>query len=486
MEKTKGKQSVTKIECAMRFIESEIKQKMIRSGEKVWSVRQLAARLQYSVSTVVEAYMRLVALGILESRRGAGYFVAVRSSTQISLKAFEQYNREIDPLWISRQSLNSSPNMLKVGCGWLPTEWMPEQVIRRALKTVAKDSAEILTEYADPLGLLELRQYIARKNEKYNLVIRPEHILLTDSATQAMDLIFRTLLNAGDIILVDDPCYFNFLALTQAHDLKAIAIPFTEHGPELEQFEKALQHRPKLYLTNAGFQNPTGASLSLQSAFRVAKLAEQANLVIVEDDVFSEFEYSPAPRYSALMGLDHVIQIGSFSKTLSASVRCGYIASNATKIEQLIDLKIATHFSSGRLNAEIIYQTLIDSNYQKHIAEIRDRLAKCMQHAIVNLNEIGIETPIVPKGGLFIWCRIPDDIDTSALAQCCLDKGIILAPGRAFSLSEKSHKNLRFNVAQMTQIDIFQTLNAALNELRMSKEKASHHIQHNPKGLNVL
>jgi DNA-binding transcriptional MocR family regulator len=151
-------------------------------------------------------------------------------------------------------------------------------------------------------------------------------------------------------VLVDDPCYFNFHALLRAHRVRIVGVPYTPNGPDTVQFEQVLaEHRPRLYITNSALHNPTGATLSPVTAHRVLKLADQFGLTIVEDDIFADFEPEPAPRLAAFDGLDRVIQIGSFSKTLSASVRCGYIAARPDWIEGLIDLKIATSFGGGGL-----------------------------------------------------------------------------------------------------------------------------------------
>ncbi len=455
----------TKIDKVITLIHEQIQQKKLITGSRLLSVRQLAQQLDYSVSTVVEAYARLTAQGILESRTGSGYYVAGRKKL-VPQQNQVQYDRAIDPLWISRQSLQASTEVIKAGCGWLPTTWMPESVIRRALKNVAKSDVSTLVDYPVPHGHLGLRQWIAHKNEFLDLSVNASQILITDSATQSIDLLFRNLLKAGDVILIDDPCYFNFLALCKVHNLQVIAIPFTENGPSVEHFEQALQYQPKAYLTNAGIHNPTGASLSVATAYRIAKLAEQANLTIIEDEIFSDFEFSIAPRYASLIGLERVIQIGSFSKTLTAAIRCGYIVSNEQIIEQCIDLKIATNFSSGHLNAEIIYQALLDSHYKKHIEALRKQLLKSMQLTINVLAQIGIEPVWIPKAGVFLWCKLPEGVDASTLSELCLKQGIILAPGRSFSQSDHAGHFMRFNVAQCTHKKVFDVLRNAITEIQ--------------------
>src|SRR5207302_5871603 len=145
--------------------------------------------------------------------------------------------------------------------------------------------------------------------------------------------------------LVDDPCYFNFRALLRAHQVKIVSVPYTASGPDVACFETILAaERPRLYLTNSALHNPTGATLSAQTAHRLLNAATTYDLTIIEDDIFADFEPEPSTRLAALDGLNRVIRIGSFSKTLSASLRCGFIAARADWIEQLVDLQVATGF----------------------------------------------------------------------------------------------------------------------------------------------
>ncbi len=185
-------------------------------------------------------------------------------------------------------------------------------------------------------------------------------------------------------------------------------------------------------------------------------------MIIIEDEIFADFEYLPAPRYAALAGLSHVIQIGSFTKTLSAAVRCGYILSDIDKIEKLIDLKIAIHFSNSNLNAEIIYQSLMDSSYPKHLDWLKKQLIKATNETIQKLAHLDIHPWIVPKAGIFLWCRLPSHIEASKLSKICLQQGIILAPGNSFSPSEQAGQFMRFNVAQCIDKKVFDVLENAI------------------------
>ncbi len=458
--------SGTQIERVMRAVRSQIASRSLTPGAKLPSIRSTAETMQVSKSTVVEAYDRLMAEGIIRSRPGSGFYSAAPLSPLSLADIAPRLDRSIDPFWVSRQSLEAGGDMLKPGCGWLPSHWMPEEEIRRSLRSLArlKDRTG-LTDYGSPLGLPALRQYLSRRAAEQGFEAAPDQILLTDSGTQAIDLVCRILLRPGDKVLVDDPCYFNFLALLRAHQVEVIGVPYTATGPDIGLFEQALSdHRPRLYITNSGLHNPTGAALSAVTAHKILKLAEAHDLLIVEDDIFADFEIDPAPRLAALDGLNRVVRIGSFSKTLSASFRCGYIASSRSWIDKLTDYRIATGFSSNRLSEELVLGVLSSGAYHKHKEALRARLAKARAATIPRLRSLGIEPWIEPKAGMLLWCRLPHGIDAAEVARHALVDGAVLAPGNVFSPSQMAACFLRFNVAQCDDDRLFPILEKALRQ----------------------
>jgi DNA-binding transcriptional MocR family regulator len=442
----------------------------VMPGARLPSVRGFARIMRVSTSTVVEAYERLAGEGLIRSRPGSGFYVSSPLAPLSLAGIGPKLDREVDPLWVSRQSLEADEAVLKPGCGWLPASWMPEAAMRRALKTLARGSEEALSDYGTPLGLPALRQLLARRMGEHGIVASPDQIMLTESGTQAIDLLCRFLLEPGDAVLVDDPCYFNFHALLRAHRAKVVGVPMTPEGPDVSAFAAALEeHRPRLYITNSGIHNPTGATLAPVTAHRLLKLADQAGLTIIEDDIFADFELVSAPRLAAFDGLDRVVHIGSFSKTLSASARCGFIAARRDWIEGLTDLKIATSFSGGRLSAELVLTLLKDGSYRKHVEALRLRLDRAMDETITRLAPLGVTPWLRPQAGMFLWCRLPEAADAAEVARSCLADDIVLAPGNAFSLSLTARSFMRFNVAQSTEPRIFESLARALRPGRNSR-----------------
>ncbi|MET3667929.1 PLP-dependent aminotransferase family protein [Caulobacter sp. 1776] len=457
---------MSRTDDVMEAIRARIASRALAQGDRLPSIRGLAATLKVSPSTVAEAYDRLVSEGVVLSRPGSGFYVSAGIATPVVNALRPRTDRAIDPLWVSRQSLDAAPEALKPGCGWLPPDWMPNAIVRRAMRGLARADDALLSDYGHSRGLLDLRRLLARRCAADGLEIGPEQLMLTASGTQAIDLICRFLLRPGDAVLVDDPCYFNFRALLRAHQIRVVSVPYTPVGPDTARFAEVLaEERPRLYITNSAIHNPTGATMSAQTAHRLLTIASAHGLVIVEDDIFAEFEPEPSPRLAAFDGLVNVIRIGSFSKTLSASVRCGYVAARPDWIEAMVDLQVATNFGGASpVAAQLVFDSLRDSGYRRHVEALRRRLSAARRDTTSRLADLGIRTWVTPRGGFYLWGRLPDGRDASDVARAALAQDVILAPGDVFSVAQDASDHMRFNVGQMQDPKVFAVLKAALAE----------------------
>ncbi len=435
----------------MDAIRRRIAGRALGQGEKLPSIRQFAGVMHVSASTVVEAYDRLAAEGVIRSRRGSGFYVSGAPTPLTLAEVGPKLDQEIDPFWVSRQSLDANAGTLKPGCGWLPADWMPHASLRKAMRALARADDAVLSEYGGTLGSGALRRHLARGFADEGLSGDPDHILLTGSGTQAIDLICRLLVRPGDTVLVDDPCYFNFQALLRAHQVTLVGVPYLASGPDINAFQRALEaHSPRLYITNSALHNPTGATMSAQAAHQVLVAAAAHGLVIIEDDIFLDFEPDPSPRLAVLDGLERVIRIGSFSKTLSASVRCGYIAARADWMAALVDLQVATNFGGpSPVASELLHSALSDGGYRKHMDALRRLLSKTRREVADRLAGLGVEVVVEPRGGFYLWCRLPGGLDAADVARRALAENVVLAPGPVFSPSQSLDGFMRFNVSQM-------------------------------------
>ena len=453
-------------------IVARIEARTLAPGARVPSIRAAAVEFGVSKSTIVEAYDRLVASGHIQARRGSGFTVAGRIAPLKLQDLAPKLDRAIDPVWVARQSLELEGQVLRPGCGWLPESWLPEAHLRRALRAVAQAPHAKLLEYGHPLGYLPLRQALQVRLAELEIDAPPSRILLTDGGSQAIDLVLRYLLQAGDPVLVDDPSYFNFHAALRAHRAVALPVPRLTDGPDLARMEALTrEHGPRLYLMNAAPHNPTGGALSPAIAHRLLRLAEAHDFRIVEDDVFADFRRHPTPILAALDGLKRVIHLASFSKTLSAGVRCGFIAADDATIDALLDLKIATCFGNDMAAAHMIHRLIADGSQRKHVEQIRRRVASAMGQVGGKLRALGLTDWQEPREGLFLWMRLPPEMTKGSgsaadLAQRALRHNIVLAPGNVFSPSQSFPETLRFNAPQSQHVKLFDFLKEALKSPR--------------------
>ncbi|MDD4928425.1 MAG: PLP-dependent aminotransferase family protein [Gallionella sp.] len=463
MTKTPNPKESTRVAAVMQTLRAQLAARVLVPGERLPSIRQMAERLSVAKNTIVEAYDRLAADGVITAKRGSGFYVCGHLPPLSLAEVGASRDRSIDPLWIIRQSLEANGDMLKPGCGWLPPSWLPEAEIRSTLRRLARDPQAGLLEYGHPYGHLALREQLARRMGERGVAATARQIILTDSGTQAIDLICRYLVEPGDTVLIDDPGYFNFQALLRAHRVRLVAVPYTEQGPDVQAMAELLvQHKPRLYITNTVFHNPTGAVLSPIVAHRVLKLAEDHNLLIIEDDIYAEFAQNTSPLLASFDGLNRVIHIGSFSKVLTASARCGYIAVRQDWTENIVDLKLATTLSSNGLGAELVYSLLRQGAYRHHVEALRSRLADTMGRTLHRLEKLGITPWMKPQGGMFLWMRLPHGLDSARVSQEALHEGVVLAPGNVFSLSQTATPFMRFNVAQCQSTKVFEVLEKAM------------------------
>lgn len=440
--------AATRTEQVMRLVHKRIEQRTLPPGTRLPSVRAMAQSTGYSKSTVVEAYDRLAAQGAIRARAGSGFYVAAPLAPLALGELEAKQERDIDPVWMLRQCGEESGGVIRPGSGTLPPGWMADASLRKAMRSAARHS-DLRAPSGGMLGCPAMRELLARRMAAQGVDASPEQIILTDSGTQALDLVLRFLLQPGDTVLIDDPCFFNFLAILRAHRARVVSVPMTPHGPDLEAFAQlAEREQPRIYITNSVVHNPTGATPSAAHVHRVLKIAAQADMVIVEDDIFVDFEEEPSPRYAAFDGLDRVIRIGSFSKTASLTIRCGHIALRPDWVEPLADLRMVTAYLGNPLGAELLVAMITDGTYRHHMETVRGRLARARSRVLSRLGPIGLEPWCVPSAGMWLWMRLPGGLDAASLARDAARQDIILAPGAVFSPANGWQDHLRINVAR--------------------------------------
>jgi DNA-binding transcriptional MocR family regulator len=435
------------VEQIVAGVKRQIDDRHLRPGSKLPSIRGFAADHGISRFTVVEAYDRLVALGYLQSRRGAGFYAAAATVAPHTAPS-DTHKRNEQLVWLIRRLLEANENTLLAGGPWLPNSWLDEGGIRQSLNALARKNGAYLLEYGHPFGYLPLREHLALTLSGLGITAHAGQILLTQSTSHALELVTRYLLRPGDAALVDDPGYYNMFGNLRLQGVDMLAVPRNPDGPDLAILEKlAAAHRPKVYFTQSVMQNPTGTDMSPHVGFKVLQAAERYNFTIVEDDIFCDLQMKPTPRLATLDQLNRVIYVRSFSKTLSGSLRVGFVACPQDTANQLADIKMLTSITTSLFTERLIYLMLVDGHYRKYLSRLHERLGAARLDVVRAFERIGLELFVEPADGMFVWARFPHIEDSLALAETAQHKGLMLAPGTVFRPHLQRSPWMRFNVA---------------------------------------
>jgi DNA-binding transcriptional MocR family regulator len=388
----------------------------------------------------------------VSARRGSGYRVALRTQAErVAQVAWQPPS--LTATWLLSDVFADHSVPIKAGCGWLPNEWINESGLHHALRAVSRVPAARMADYGHPYGFAALRERIAEQLDRHGLPVdAASNVLLTAGATQALDLIVRTLLRAGDTVIVEDPGYCNLLQILQLAGLTVLGVPRTASGIDTDIFERLVtEHRPKAVFLNTSLQNPTGATFTMASAFRLLQIAERHGLWVIEDDVNRELAPAAAPLLAAMEGLSRVVYVGGFAKTITPALRCGYVVAERDVLRELARTKMAVGLTSSATTERIVEKVLTEGRYARHVEHVVDKLKDA--HAVVEerMDSVGLELFHRPRAGLFVWARLaPDPRQAPEIATRALADGIWLAPGSYFRPNDAASGWFRFNVPYST------------------------------------
>lgn len=437
----------------------------LRAGAKLPSIRQFAHMHGISVYTVVDAYDRLVAQGYCVSRPHSGFFVRRRADALQPEPLAEPVSTgeyRFDAMWYMQRIFENRALRLKPGCGWLPGEWLFHDGVRRSLRALAAEDAD-LGGYGEPKGYLPLRQLVRDLLAEHEVAASAEQLLLTQGSTQALDLVARQLLRPGDAVLVDDPGYANQLSALRFQGARLIGAPRTAQGYDLELLEERVrQHRPKVLFTQPRLQSPTASTAQVAHLYRLLQLAEKYDFVVVENDIYADLDPEPRPTLASLDQLRRVVYVSSFSKTISPNIRVGYLAAHPDLLEELARLKMVSGLTSSEFTERLAYGALLDGRWRKHTKALRDRLAVAQQRVASELLDLGFELFAEPKAGMLLWARHPRIADSTELAYRAAEHDMLLGPGHLFTIDLQPNAWLRFNVAHCNDPAVLAFLRAQL------------------------
>jgi DNA-binding transcriptional MocR family regulator len=463
-------QSLTEQLCA-RFAE-RIRSRLLAPGARLPSVRQCAQQQGVSVSTVVAAYDQLLAQGLVEARKNRGFFVrdvasafpapaAARSpasppaalsgepgSPVWSTSAWMATRQApVDASALIRGMFHRVSNKPQPGMGVFPPEWLETSFMPAAVRKVTSGSAlrDFSLSYGEPMGDSGLRRALSQKLGVLNVHAAPEQIITSVGATHALDIVSRTLLRAGDCVMVEEPGWAVEFARLDALGMRILPVPRRADGPDLEVMARYCEaHAPKLFVSVSVFHNPTGYCLSPGSAHRVLQLASQHNFHIVEDDTYSHLAPDHATRLCALDGLQRTIYVSGFAKILAPGWRVGFLAAPTDLVQRLLDTKLLGTLTTPALLEKALAWCIDQGQLRRHAERIRTRLDAARARSVKLALAHGCSFAAEPAG-LFGW--VDTGVDTDALAQRMLDEGYLIAPGALFHAVRTPTTLMRINFA---------------------------------------
>ena len=463
-------------QLAGRFSE-RIRQRLLGPGARLPSVRECARHHAVSPHTVVAAYDQLLALGLVEARKQRGFYVreaaAARSAPGATHGAPAAHPLPVSATALIRGMFQPPGARPMPALGTLPADWLDLPLLASALRKVTSGAqlGAVSLQYGDPAGEARLRHALAAKLADFGVSASANQIITTIGATNALDIVTRTLLRAGDCVLVDEPGWSVEYARLAALGMHVLPVPRGEDGPDLAVMQRLIEaqpaaQRPRLYITVSVLNNPTGASLSLQAAHRVLRLAQAHELQIVEDDTYAHLAPAHLPRMAALDALERTIYISGFSKILVPNWRVGFIAAPAALVDRLVDTKLLTTLTTPGLTEQALAHCLEQGLLRRHTERVMAKLGQARERTVKLAEAHGCRFESRPRG-LFGWVDV--GVDTERLAPLLHDDWLI-APGALFHATHRPTTLMRINFATTQDPRFWRALARARDRLQAPRQ----------------
>jgi len=464
----------------VELVRSAIERADLQPGERLPTTRALAEEARLNHLTVVRAYRRLAQEGYVTAARGRGTFVRQappalagadgRWQHAVLPEARRSYiNQIVADTW---QPPNDE-NHINLATGWASAELHPVRELARLSAEVLAQAGAAALMYGHPDGLWALREELARRGTAAGFATDPEEIVVTTGARQAIDLVCRTILRPGDVVVTESPTYMGALVSMQNTGARVVGVPYDEQGIDVDALEGILaRHEVKLVSVQSGSQNPTGQDMSPERAERLLQLARERSFFIVEDGVYCTVRFgTPEPTRLRLRAPDHVIYIDSLSKTIGGGLRIGWVASSGEIRRRLTDLKLATDYHTPVLTQHLAQRWLASGAHDRHLRRVNSVYARRCDAMLDSLQRrLGDEVvATAPKGGHHVWVAFRRSFDERLLLAEAVRQGVSFTPGGATTVEGDGLIGLRlsFSLLDAERIDEgVRRLAAAVREVR--------------------
>jgi len=361
-------------------------------------------------------------------------------------------------------ALTERSDIISLAGGLPDTSSFPSESFAAIMGSVAVDSTARSLQYGPTEGLTVLKNCIAEVMAEEGTLVDPDDVLVTTGGQQVIDLVCKTLIDPGDIIIAEAPTYPGAVPTFCSYQAEVIQIGLDEDGMRIDELEAMLDRldregrRPKFIYTVPTFQNPGGTTMSLPRRRRLVEVIRRRELLVLEDNPYGllRYEGDALPTLYALEGGDFVIYLGTFSKILSPGVRLGWSVGPRPVLEKMNIGKQASDLCSSSLTQLFVAAYFDSGRWQDYVQSLREIYRRRRDVMLDSLAEcLGPESSWThPQGGLFIWVTLPDYIDTTDLLARALDEHVAFVPGRAAFLDGRGGSSMRLNFSGVGEADI--------------------------------
>lgn len=461
--------------------------------------RALARSLGVSRTTVVNAYDELEADGLVKGYVGRGTIVVgaatwmgaqpIAWAAHFSGMGHRLAQHAQPPELLTLARLSAQPGVISLALGLPdPTLLSPER-LQQAWEMVIGRLGAAAVGVCPVQGTPAVREMIATRMCAREVTVSPEGIVVVNGSQHGLDLLLRLLAEPGDAVLVEVPTYFGALQCFQAWGVRLIGVPVDEEGMDIERVEFLLaRYRPRFIYTVPTYQNPTGATMSLERRERLLALAQRYQVPIVEDDPFSDlyFHQPPPPPIKALDQHGHVLYLSTFSKNLATGLRVGWLVAPNPLIERATLLNQVTELQPNTIGQHLVVEFARQGWLDEQIESARSTYsARCqVMDAALQRHRLPDLHWVVPKGGMFLWLRLPERANAQALLVETGQQGVVFLPGSLTYPAGGARNVCRLNFSVPDQEAIEQgiaTITAALDRLlRRPAEATGQRLANNP------
>jgi 2-aminoadipate transaminase len=358
--------------------------------------------------------------------------------------------------------LTQRPDIISFGGGLPAPEFFPVREFAEACRHILGSNGPESLQYSTTEGHPPLRRWLAESMAKYGIWVEPDNILMTNGSQQALDLIGKLFIDPGSCICTSEPTYLGALQAWDAYQATYVTVPQDDDGILVEQIPELLkkQGRPKLLYVLPNFHNPAGTTLPLDRRERLVEIARREDLILIEDDPYGELRYEGSditPLFR--LAPERTIYLSTFSKTLSPGIRLGWVVAPKSIILRFVQAKQGADLHTGTFVQMITHDICQRGIVKEHVKRLRTvyRERRDAMLAAMEQNWPAGCSWTRPHGGLFLWARVPESIDTRELLRTAVERKVAFVPGVAFYPGEKGGFNamrLNFSNATAEQIQI--------------------------------